>query len=168
MTRDDGWRLLSTGRHIERLAFLAQALLDAFETEAVHDEAGFEAVVALFDSTITFHAQYQQRHDLPALIDLLVLDRENPRALGWVLQTLRGRTAKLETSSRATLPGLAGQLPDPETWTIEALCERDADGRYTPLMDLLRACVDAAYRLSDDLTSRYFAHSDEIRVSVGA
>jgi hypothetical protein len=31
----------------------------------VFDEGGFEAVVALFDSTITFHAQYQQRRDIP-------------------------------------------------------------------------------------------------------
>jgi uncharacterized alpha-E superfamily protein len=52
-------------------------------------------VVALFDSTITFHAQYQQRHDIPALLDLLVLDRDNPRSLGWVVQTLRGRLARL-------------------------------------------------------------------------
>src|SRR5207253_3756521 len=82
MTRDDGWRLLSTGRHIERLAFLASALGWAFETGAVHDDGGFEAVVALFDSTITFHALYQQRRDVPALLDLLMLDRENPRSLG--------------------------------------------------------------------------------------
>jgi len=26
MTRDDGWRLLSIGRHVERLGFLATAL----------------------------------------------------------------------------------------------------------------------------------------------
>ena len=84
MTRDDGWRLLSIGRHLERLGFLALALARGFETGAVHDEGGFEAVVALFDSTITFHAQYQQRDDMPALFDLLVLDRDNPRSLGWV------------------------------------------------------------------------------------
>ena len=40
MTRDDGWRLLSTGRHVERLGFLAQALSSAFETGAVFDEGG--------------------------------------------------------------------------------------------------------------------------------
>jgi len=168
MTRDDGWRLLSTGRHIERLAFLAQSLLDAFETGAVFDEAGFEAVVALFDSTITFHAQYQQRHDLPPLLDLLVLDRDNPRSLGWVAQTLRGRLAKLESSSRASLPGLATVVPDPEEWTLEALCERDDKGRHARLLALLQECVDSAYRLSDDLTARYFAHSGEARHSVGA
>jgi uncharacterized circularly permuted ATP-grasp superfamily protein/uncharacterized alpha-E superfamily protein len=168
MTRDDGWRLLSTGRHLERLGFLAQALATGFETGALFDGAGFEAVVALFDSTITFHAQYQQRHDLPALVDLLVLDRDNPRSLGWVAQTLRGRLARLAGSPPGVVPVLAMCVPDPQAWTLESLCERDAEGRHTALLTLLQQCVDAAYRLSDDLSARYFAHSGDPRVSVGA
>jgi uncharacterized alpha-E superfamily protein len=168
MTRDDGWRLLSSGRHIERLAFLAQALATAFETGALFDEGGFEAVVALFDSTITFHAQYQQRHDVPALLDLLVLDRDNPRSLGWVAQTLRGRLGKLAGSATGTIPEFALCVPDPEDWSLEALCQRDATGRYAALLELLQQCVDAAYRLSDNLTRRYFAHSGDARYSVGA
>ncbi|HEX2547561.1 MAG TPA: circularly permuted type 2 ATP-grasp protein [Ramlibacter sp.] len=168
MTRDDGWRLLSTGRHLERLGFLAQALACAFESDSLHDEAGFEAVVALFDSTITFHAQYQQRHDIPALLDLLVLDRENPRSLGWVAQTLRGRLAKLAGSPPGVMPVMAMPVPDPEEWTLETLCERDAHGRYAILQVLLQQCVDASYRLSDDLSARYFAHSADARYSVGA
>lgn len=168
MTRDDGWRLLSTGRHLERLAFLAQALACAFETGAVQDEGGFEALVALFDSTITFHAQYQQRHDIPALLDLLVLDGDNPRSLAWVAQTLRNRLARLAGTPRGVVPVMALPVPDPAGWTLEALCVRDAQGRHAALLELLQQCVDAAYRLSDDLTARYFAHSGEDRASVGA
>ncbi|MEO7390564.1 MAG: circularly permuted type 2 ATP-grasp protein [Ramlibacter sp.] len=167
MTRDDGWRLLSSGRHLERLGFLASALGWAIETEALFDEGGFEAVVALFDSTITFHAQYQQRHDIPALLDLLVLDRDNPRSLGWVAQTLRGRLAKLAGSAPGELPDIALTVPDPQTWSLQALCERDAEGRYTFLLDLLQHCTDATYELSDALGARYFTHSAP-RYSVGA
>ena len=167
MTRDDGWRLLSTGRHLERLGFLSAALGCAFETGAVFDEGGFEAVVALFDSTITFHSQYQQRHDIPALLDLLVLDRDNPRSLGWVAQTLRGRLAKLADSPPGEVPQVAKSVPDPQGWSLEAMCERDADGRYAALLELLQQCSDAAYRLSDELGARYFTHSINARHSVG-
>ena len=167
MTRDDGWRLLSSGRHLERLGFLAAALRSAFETGAVLDEGGFQAVVALFDSTITFHAQYQQRRDIPALLDLLVLDRDNPRSLGWVAQTLRGRLAKLAGSAPGEMPDIALSVPDPQQWKLEPLCERDTDGRYPALLDLLQQCGDAAYRLSDDLGSRYFTHSLDARHSLG-
>jgi uncharacterized alpha-E superfamily protein len=168
MTRDDGWRLLAIGRHLERMGFLAGALASAFETAAVFDEGGFEAVVALFDSTITFHAQYQQRHDIPALLDLLVLDRDNPRSLGWVAQTLRGRLARMAGSPPGVMPVMAMPVPDPQHWSLEVLCQRDGQGRYGVLLELLQHCEDAAYRLSDDLTARYFAHSGDGRFSVGA
>jgi uncharacterized alpha-E superfamily protein len=168
MTRDDGWRLLSTGRHIERLAFLAQALAAAFDTGSVHEDGGFEALVALFDSTITFHSQYQQRHDIPALLDLLVIDRDNPRSLGWVAQTLRGRLAKLAGSAPGEMPPSAQIVPDPAQWTLDAICRVDAQGGYADLLSLLQTCIEAAYLLSDELTARYFAHSADARSSVGA
>jgi uncharacterized circularly permuted ATP-grasp superfamily protein/uncharacterized alpha-E superfamily protein len=163
MTRDDGWRLLSTGRHLERLGFLAHELALGFSTGAIFDESGFEAIVALFDSTITFHAQYQQRHDVPALIDLLVLDRDNPRSLAWVAHTLRGRIAKLAGSAPTEIPPIAGAVADPSQWSLQGLCERDADGDYAALLTLLRQCAEGAYQLSDDLGARYFSHSDARR-----
>ena len=168
MTRDDGWRLLSSGRHIERLGFFASALAHGFNTGAVHDEGGFEALVALFDSTITFHSQYQQRHDITALLELLVLDRDNPRSLGWVAQTLRGRLAKLSGSAPGELPEIALTVPDPQSWSIEEMAQRDADGNYSQLIALLDQCTQAAYRLSDALGARYFTHSGDARQSVGA
>lgn len=168
MTRDDGWRLLSLGRHLERLGFLAQAMLDAFDSGAVFDEGGYEALVALFDSTITFHAQYQQRHDVAALLDLLVLDRDNPRSLGWVAQTLRGRLARLTNSPPGVMPVMAMVVPDPQRWSLDTLGRPDEGGRYHALLEVLQQCADASYRLSDDVTARYFAHSGDARHSVGA
>lgn len=164
MTRDNGWRLLSTGRHIERLAFLTSALVHAIETGALRDEGGFEALLALFDSTITFHALYQQRHDIPALLDLLVLDRDNPRSLGWVTQTLRGRLARIDASAAE----LGERLPDPQEWSLETLCEQDEDGGLPAMTALLHDCRHAVWRLSDDLGTRYFTHSEDKRESVGA
>ncbi len=166
MTRDNGWRLLSIGRHLERLTFLASALSLGFETGAVRDEGGFDAIVALFDSGITFRGLYQKRHHIPALVDLLVLDRDNPRSLGWVLQTLRGRLARLEGKAHGNNEPLEPYLPDPEGWTLEQLGERGND--YEALRALLRQCVDAAYQLSDDLGTRYFTLTSDDRQSVGA
>ncbi|HSW18502.1 MAG TPA: circularly permuted type 2 ATP-grasp protein, partial [Ramlibacter sp.] len=168
MTRDNGWRLLSSGRHLERLAFLASAMLSGFETGSVFDEGGFEAMVALFDSTITFHAIYQNRNDIPALLDLLVLDRDNPRSLGWVTQTLSGRLAKLEGAAPGEIGRLGWYLPDPSAWTLDDLCKRNEAGEYADLMAMLQGCIDVAYRLSDDLTTRYFTHTSDPRHSVGA
>ncbi|WP_309679544.1 circularly permuted type 2 ATP-grasp protein [Polaromonas sp.] len=185
MTRDDGWRLLSLGRMIERLSTLSAALVHGFETASVFEEGGFGAMVALFDSTITFHAQYQQRRDIAALLDLLVLDRDNPRSLGWVVQTLSGRLAKLASSTPGDLPDLARELPDPGSWTLAELCasaqapqnpaEQDGEAvaapgpaQYDHLTDLLAQCCEAALALSDSLSRRYFSHAASGSHSLGA
>ena len=168
MTRDDGWRLLSIGRLIERLCVLVPALELGFTTGAVDDSGGFEALVALFDSTITFHAQYQQSREVAALLDLLVLDRDNPRSLGWVAQTLRGRLAKLAGSAPEALDPLALKVPDPAQWDLVQLCSADPKGRYPALAALLTQCLDAAWQLSEDISLRYFTHTGETGQSLGA
>jgi uncharacterized circularly permuted ATP-grasp superfamily protein/uncharacterized alpha-E superfamily protein len=175
MTRDDGWRLLSTGRHIERLNTLAAALALGVETGAVHDDGGFNAIVALFDSTITFHAQYQQQRNMPALLDLLVFDRDNPRSLGWVAKTLRGRLARLAENTVGgpqPVPDLGAGLPDPASWDMDTLClpdPGDADlPRYDGLLSRLAQCCNAAFDLSDTLSRRYFSHVSPDKHSLGA
>ena len=168
MTRDDAWRLLSIGRHIERLAFLASALAAGFKTHAVHDVSGFEAMVALFDSTITFHARYQQRRDVATLVDLLVLDGDNPRSLAWVTQTLRGRIANLAGSAPGKLTALSYELPDPASWTLERLCDAGPDATSPALVELFGVCETAAYHVSDAIGTRYFTLTSESLRSVGA
>jgi len=168
MTRDDAWRLLSIGRHIERLGFLSSALAAGFETGSVHEVGGFEAMVALFDSTITFHARYQQRRDVATLVDLLVLDGDNPRSLAWVAQTLRKRIAKLAGSAPNKLTALSYELPDPDAWTLESLCDPGPDGRHEALVKLFHACETAAYHVSDAIGTRYFTLTSESVRSVGA
>ena len=118
--------------------------------------------------SITFHAQYQQSRDVAALVDLLVLDRDNPRSLGWVVQTLRGRLAKLAGSAPDALDALARKMPDPADWRLAPLCTPDADDRYSALAALLSQCLGAAWQLSEDISLRYFTHTFETGQSLGA
>ena len=167
MTRDDGWRLLSIGRQIERLGFLANALAQGFETGSVLTDGGFEAMMALFDSTTPFRAQFQQSNEIAALIDLLVLDRDNPRSLGWVAQTLRGRLAKLAGSDPQQLSELALRVPDPHSWSLDTLCDPHANAANPQLQVLLSQCARAAFDVSEDVSQLYFTHSDDARQSLG-
>lgn len=168
MTRDDGWRLLSIGRHVERLNFLAAALDLSFDTGAVDTDGGFEALLGLFDSTITFHGQYQQSRDVAALIDLLVLDRDNPRSLAWVAHTLRGRLAKLAQSPTQDACAMSQLVPAPDGWDLASLCNTPSDGPVMPaLRALLQSIKSAAYTVSESISATYFTHSGETKQSVG-
>ncbi len=178
MTRDDGWRLLSIGRHVERLSFLSASLSCGVETGALTDDAGFEAMVALFDSSISFHAQFQQSREMLALVDLLVLNQENPRSLAWVARTLRGRLTRLAGSESDRHSPMSLQVPDPGDWNLSDLCTTahlpsDADSADTqltwPSLQLvLDQCTQAAHAVSESISASYFTHSGALEQSVGA
>lgn len=180
MTRDDGWRLLSIGRQIERLSFHADVLAEAFErgnagppqvasassggglgedqtwghTQSLAlSEDGFGLLLGVFDSTITYRAQFQARREGPPLLHLLVHDTDNPRALAWVARTLRERFVKLARHDPAWAADIAAGLPAPERWPLAELA---APG--PALVEHLRRAVAQAGELSSLISQRYFAH----------
>jgi uncharacterized alpha-E superfamily protein len=171
MMRDDGWRMLSIGRHIERLSMLSHALGCALDTGCAYEDSGYEAVLALFDSTITFHAHYQQRRDMVALLDMLVTHRDNPRSLAWVLSTLRTRVAKLPSAQGLDAQTLLTEVPDPSSWELIALSGALAgpagqQSAHLGLLELLQNCEKGAYLLSDRLGHAYFSHADRVGQSI--
>jgi uncharacterized alpha-E superfamily protein len=105
-----------------------------------------------------------------ALIDLLVMDRDNPRSLAWVVQTMRSRLAKLSQSATPQDAVLAQGLPDPDTWVLTDLSgwQRHADGQrsHEALEALLDDCEAAAAGLSEEITRLHFSHADQRRQSI--
>ncbi len=172
MTRDDGWQLLSIGRHIERLSFLTSVLDLAIASDLLHnpntDSSGYLALLALFDSTITFHAQHQQSRELEPLIELLVLDDENPRSLAWVSKALRARLSKLAGTERDQPDELTRSVTNLQGYSLEDLCMRDASGALNKLRDCFRDCSHSAWSVSDDISARYFnlIHEIDYRVQL--
>lgn len=158
MTRDDGWRLLSVGRQIERLGFLSHALSTCFEQGLHEFDDGFNLMLGLFDSTITYRAQFQARREVLPLLHLLVHDTDNPRSLAWVSRTMRDRFLKLSRQEATWAAQVAGTLPRPEDWPLRRIGATDGNGRYASLLDLLELCGDQAFALSNEMGRRFFAH----------
>lgn len=175
MMRDDGWRLLTIGRMLERLIFLSHALDAALSCGSLDTDSGFDAMIELADSTLTFHAQYQQSRDIAALVKLLVLDGDNPRSVAWVAHTLRKRLARLAGDEPVASCALALRIPDPSLWHLGALCpsaQASAQAAGAPADDnllrrLMQHCGRAANELSNEIGSTYFSHSVMLDHSLG-
>lgn len=172
MTRDDGWRLLTVGRLIERLAGMAGTLRAFFDARAVYSVQGFDMLLSLFDSTITFRARYQRRQELLALVDLLVMDEANPRALACVLRRLRAELRKLPQGA-GPVDALLALLPQEGAgatlWELQGRRANDGDAdNETPegdahdarILALAERLDEAATRLSNEVGRRYFAHAN--------
>jgi uncharacterized circularly permuted ATP-grasp superfamily protein/uncharacterized alpha-E superfamily protein len=158
MTRDDGWRLLSVGRQIERLDFLCATLIEGV-AHGLHDsEAGFNLLLGLFDSTITYRAQFQGRRELLPLLHLLVHDTDNPRSLAWVARTMRERFIKLSRQDQDWAREVARPLPRPEDWPLDEISAPDAQGGHGKLTALLEDASEQALTLSVQIGRHFFSH----------
>lgn len=158
MTRDDGWRLLSVGRQIERLDFLANTLAIGFENGLHKRDDGFALLLGLFDSTITYRAQFQARREVPPLLHLLVHDTDNPRSLAWVARTMRERFVKLARHEPLWAHELAQGLPHPEDWPLDIMAGEDGEAGHAALIAALNDCSAQALGLSEALGRRLFSH----------
>ncbi len=158
MTRDDGWRLLSVGRQVERLHMLSHSLARGFETRVHETDDGFELLLGLFDSVITYRAQFQARREVMPMLHLLVLDTDNTRSLAWVARTLYDRLRKLTRLDGAWVSEIIAALRMPEQWPLVELASTDAEGCHSALIAALRQCSAATRTISDEIGRHLFTH----------
>ncbi len=146
MTRDLGWHMLTVGRLTERLISLSGILNAFFSYAAVYTPRGFETLLVLFDSSITYRTRYQRQQDIPALMDLLVTDETNPRSFGCILQTLKAEIAHLP-NGEALLAGMPAFDLNEDSVLKQ--------------VEMVRAAGVFGAQLSDEISRRFFAHAVE-------
>jgi len=175
MTRDQGWRFHVVGRRIERLHFLATAVATFLAMEGperAQGQGGLEWLLELADSTITYRSRYLSQPELLPVLDLLVLDEDNPHSIAFQAQVVGRYLSRLQR-----------ELGQPETAEGEGdlalLLERlratdlghfagdvcaDCIGCQAcdTLADLLWALAAATRELSDRLAMRYFTHVGDV------
>ena len=81
--------------NVERLITLTGSLQAMFETQQALSEQGFDLLLQLADSVITYRSRHQRWQHPVALIDLLVRDHANPRSLACVVRTLHQQLRQL-------------------------------------------------------------------------
>lgn len=124
MVRDPGWHFMEAGRRLERgvgLALLLRATVTTARDTAT-DSLVYESVLGATESIITYRRRYRSHAQVETLLDLLVLDGGNPRSLAHQVGHLTG--------------------------AVDALPDRDADGRLSPAGRLVLETATAV-RIAD-------------------
>ncbi len=106
MVRDPGWHFMDAGRRIERaiqLTALLRATLGS-ENDKATDSLLIESVLTTAESIITYRRRYRSQAQVQTALDLLLLDRGNPRSLVFQLERLQTDIANLprKTDGNAT------------------------------------------------------------------
>jgi uncharacterized circularly permuted ATP-grasp superfamily protein/uncharacterized alpha-E superfamily protein len=166
MVRDLGWRFMDAGRRLERSVQLL-ALLQATVTTArgtATDSIVLESVLSAAESIVTYRFRYRSHAQLETVLELLLLDRGNPRSLVYQLDRLiedldalplGPSRPRLRPEQRLALEAATMlRLADP----AELVRER-SDGRRPELETLLEQLVERLLAAGAAVDAEYFTHT---------
>ncbi|RHA38425.1 circularly permuted type 2 ATP-grasp protein [Cellulomonas rhizosphaerae] len=153
LVRDVGWRFLDAGRRIERAQHVVEHLQATLVEHRPPAVEGFlvDAVVLSHDSSITFRRRYNSGAGVAAVLDLLLLDRTNPRALAFQLDRLQ--------DDLGTVPGAEHLLSDVADLVAELdpATVAEADGRRDRLGEALESMSWRLRSAADEIQRVHFA-----------
>ena len=90
MVRDAGWHFMDAGRRLER-SLQVIALLRATTTyvrDTAADSLMLESLLRVAESIITYRRRYRSHAQIGTLLDLLLVDPDNPRSLTYQIDLL--------------------------------------------------------------------------------
>lgn len=167
MAREAGWLLLDIGRRLERalgLISLLRATLVPGMDDAIKRQL-METVLVICDSLNTYRRRYHSYMHLPTVLELILMDPHHPRSLAYQLGCLQQHVAELPRTQGSH------RLGEDERAVLESYTDlrlantvqlsriEEGDGYCKGLEELLSKQAENLWRLSDEITSTYFSHS---------
>ena len=135
---------------------------------AVPSAALLEAMLEIADSSMTYRHRYLASLQLAPLLDLLLVDETNPRAVGYQLNALSEHVLALphdpEQPQRTPEERLMLLMQASLRLTdVEGLIEPGTTSRHERLERLLLGLEEELRQLSDSINHRYLAHTTHSR-----
>ena len=163
MVRDPGWSFMDLGRRLERALMLTWLLRSTLATarDTAAESLMMESVLISAESIITYRRRYRSQAQLETLLDLVLLDPDNPRSLRYQLDRIEAEVAGLprppdshmsveeklvlELSTRVRLAD-----------TVALAVAEPEDGRRAHLLAFLDDVSDRITGLADSLELAHF------------
>jgi uncharacterized alpha-E superfamily protein len=164
MTRGPGWQFLEIGRRVERSLAMIGLLRSTLFVAGPGENAVLEALLEIADSSMTYRSRYATNLQAAGVLDLLVTDETNPRAVAFQLARLAehverlprsGSDAMLSEEERLALGVLSAvRLAD-----VQALARPNRNGVRERLDALLSDTAATLSELASTIAHRYLVHS---------
>ena len=160
MMRDPGWHMIGAGRYLERSLQVCHLLAG---TTTVRrgidvDREVLNAVLAASESAVTHRRRYRGYVRPAGVLELLLLDPDNPRSLAFCLAELRPHLAAQPASTGSTRPERLLEDLDAELGRtdVAALVAIAGEGRPN-LETYLAATAATLTRLAEAAHEQHFA-----------
>ncbi|MEM7619285.1 MAG: circularly permuted type 2 ATP-grasp protein [Pseudomonadota bacterium] len=168
MTRNYGWRFLEIGRRLERALNHCEVLHMLFvdQPKSQNETSRLFFMLKLADSLITYRSRYRFAPDLSLVLDLLIIDENNPRGLCFQLSEMMKHINLLPQSADDAV----------RTEEQKIILELNTEARLLNMTDVVK--IENSRRpslakalehqiqnlpiLSEVLSRRYFSLTDEL------
>jgi uncharacterized circularly permuted ATP-grasp superfamily protein/uncharacterized alpha-E superfamily protein len=160
MTQLAGWRFLELGRRIER-ALLTCRLARAF-AEAGAPDGGLDVLLDLADSQISYRQRYVMIAALTPVIDLVMLDPNNPRSVVFQLDRIETHLVSLPKDNASGRLSPVQQIAAAIATRLRTADATSVDERL--IMDI----EDSLMKLSDAISSTFLTSNERSEQTWGA
>ncbi len=160
MMRDPGWHLIEIGRAVERGLQLTTLLRS---TATIRrgidvDREVLTAVLAAAESSVTHQRRFRGHVRVSGVLELLLLDAENPRSLAFGHERMREHLAALPGSTGSSRPERLLHDLVQELQRVDVLELSVTEGEHRPNLErFLDGHLDALTRLADSIGQVHFA-----------
>jgi uncharacterized circularly permuted ATP-grasp superfamily protein/uncharacterized alpha-E superfamily protein len=182
MTRGHGWRFLDMGRKIEAatntIGLLHRTLNPApgvrgeTASSAAWESNLLEALLEIADSSMTYRRRYLSGVQAATVLDLLLADESNPRALVYQLQALCEEIDQLPHDPNQAVRSpeqrmIVSLLTTVQLTDIQELAQVDEQGRRPLLEEYLTNLYQDVPLLADAISHHYLSHLQTSRQLAG-
>jgi len=168
MPHHQGWLFFDIGRYLERVLHTMTLFNLAFITARNPGLPLWEVVLTITDNLTAYRRRYRSALHPRAIIDLLLFDEGNPRAIGYQLRRLQRNIGRLQRPNNSSPYRSAEERLILEATSvlqladIEALATLSQDSTHSSaeLARLLEALNRPLLALSDALIHSHFSHAE--------
>jgi uncharacterized alpha-E superfamily protein len=153
MSRLAGWRFLELGRRIER-AILTCRFVRQFAENPPLDGA-LDVLLELADSQITYRSRYVMVAARAPVVDLVVLDPNNPRSVAFQVGRIERELAELNRRHADNRLSAPQQIALPLATALRTADPAALDD------ELILGAEDVLMRLSEAIATSYFVHRED-------
>jgi uncharacterized circularly permuted ATP-grasp superfamily protein/uncharacterized alpha-E superfamily protein len=95
MTRGQAWSFLDLGNRVERAIVMARLVRSTLVNVLPEEPAILDALLEIADSSLTYRRRYLTQLEATAVVDLLVADETNPRAVAYQIAAIERHLCEL-------------------------------------------------------------------------
>ncbi len=150
-----GWRFLSIGKRVERALATCRATRQFTDPKA--GAGGLDVLLSLADSQITYRRRYVMVAARAPVLDLVVLDPNNPRSVAFQVERISQHLKALPLHSSD------GRLNSAEKQIARVLVELQTADAHTMDSKQILALEQRLMDLSDEVSGQYFTHREAER-----